>query len=74
MFTKYQLGFMSGDFCISQVLSIVHDIQLSFDCKPPTDIRAIYLDISKAFDKVGYQGLLLNLKSYGVEDNVLKLQ
>ena len=43
---------MPGDSCISQLLSIVHEIQSSFDCNPPVDNRAMFLDISKAFDKV----------------------
>ena len=52
LFTKCQSGFMPGDSCISQLLSIVHEIQSSFDCNPPVDTRAIFLDISKAFNKV----------------------
>ena len=62
---------MPGDSCISQLLSIVHEIQSSIDYKPPNDVRAIILDISKAFDKVWHQGLLFKLKSYGVESNFL---
>ena len=58
---------MPCDSCISQLLSIAHEIQSSFDYKPPTDVRAIFLDILKAFDKVWHQGLLFKLKSYGVE-------
>ena len=52
LFTKCQSGFMPGDSCISQLLSIVHEIQSSCDCNPPVDTRAIFLDISKSFDKV----------------------
>ena len=52
LFTKCQSGFLPGDSCISQLLSIVHEILSSFDYKPPADVRAIFLDISKAFDKV----------------------
>ena len=59
----------ASDSCISQHLSIVHKIQASFDYKPPTDIRAIFLEISKVFDKVWYQGLLFKWKSYRVEGN-----
>ena len=51
-FTKCQSGFMPSNSCMSQLLSIIHEIQSSFDYKPPTDVRVIFLDISKAFDKV----------------------
>ena len=52
LFTKCHSGFLPGDSCISQLLSIVHDINSSFDCDPTLDVRGIFLDISKAFDKV----------------------
>ena len=65
---------MPGDSCISQLLSTVHEIQSSFDCNPPLDTRAIFLDISKAFDKVWHQGLLFKLKSYRVERSLVYLE
>ena len=52
LFTKCHSGFLPGDSCISQLLSIVHDINSSFDCDPTLDVRGIFLDIFKAFDKV----------------------
>ena len=73
LFTKYQSGFMPGDSCISQLFSIVHEIQSSFVCNPPVDTRAVFLDISKAFHKVWHQGLLFQLKSYGVEGSLFCL-
>ena len=64
---------MPGDLCISQLLSIVHEIQSSFDCNPPVDTRVLSFDISKAFDKVWHQGLLFKLKSYDVEGSLFCL-
>ena len=72
LFTKCQSGFLSGDSCISQLLSIVHDINSSFDCDPTQDVRGIFLDISKAFDKVWQEGLLFKL-TYGVKGELLSL-
>ena len=43
----------------------------NFDYKPPTDVRVIFPDISKAFHKMCHQGLCLNYKFYGVEGNLL---
>ena len=51
LFTKGHSGFLPGDSCISQLLSIAHDINSSFDCDLIQAIWGIFLDISKAFDK-----------------------
>ena len=57
-----QSDFLLGDSCISQLLSITHEIYRSFDCNPSVDVRGIYLDISKAFGKVWHDGLIYKLK------------
>ena len=45
-----QFGFKPGVSCINQLFSITHGIYKSFDCG--YEIRGVFLDISKAFDKV----------------------
>ena len=48
-------------------------IQKSFDCEVPKEVRAIFLDISKAFDKVWHPGLVQKLKQNGISDNMLQI-
>ena len=45
-------GFRPSDSCEYQLLSIVHEIFALFDCNPPLDVSAIFLDIPKAFGRV----------------------
>ena len=45
-------------------LSIINYPQyffLSFDCNPTLETRVVFLDISKAFEKVWHKGLLFKL-------------
>ena len=45
-----QSGFKPGNSCINQLLSITHEIYSSFD--DGYEVRSVFLNISKAFDKV----------------------
>ena len=73
LFAPSQSGFFPGDSCIAQLLAIIHKIQTNFDSNPSVDVRGVFLDIPKPFDKVCHKGLLFKLKSYGVEGEVLSL-
>ena len=58
LFTDCQSGFIPGDSCISHLLSITQEIHKSFHCNPLDDVRGMFLDVSKALDKVWHEGLI----------------
>ena len=68
-----QSGFRPYDSCEYHLLSILHEIYKSFDCNSPKDVRGIFLDLSKAFDKVWHDGLIYKIKCTGIRGNSLKL-
>ena len=37
-----QCGFRPSDSCKYQLLSVVHEIYVSFDCNPSLDVRAVF--------------------------------
>ena len=49
-YQKINSGFRPGDSTINQLLSITTDIYEAFESYE--EVRAVFLDISKAFDKV----------------------
>ena len=59
-----QSGFRPGDSTFNQLISITSNIVEAFEDFDET--RALFLDISKAFDKVWHEGLILKLKCNGI--------
>ena len=68
-----QSGFRQSDSCINQLLAITHEIFEAFDCNPTLEIRSVFLDISKAFDKVWHEGLLFLLRFMGISGELCNL-
>ena len=68
---KQQSGFKSGDSCINQLLAITHNIHKSLD--QGYEVRGVFLDISKAFDRVWHEGLIFKLKKNGIGGNFLNV-
>ena len=66
-----QSGFRSGDSCINQLLSINHEILNAFD--KGLEVRGIFLDISKAFDKVWHDGLIFKLRQNGISGDIINI-
>ena len=68
-----QSGFRSSESCEYQLLLTVHDIYKSFDCNPLLEVRGIFFDISKAFDRVWHDGLIYTIKSFRIPVTPLKI-
>ena len=65
-----QSGFKPVDSCINQLLSITHEIYSSFD--EGLEVRSVFLNISKAFDKVWHDGIVFQLTQNGMSGNLLQ--
>ena len=61
---EHQSGFQPNDSCVYQLLSTAHDICASFDCSPSLNVRGIFLDMSREFDKVWDEGLTYKMKYF----------
>ena len=64
-------GFKPGYSCINQMLSITQEIYHSMDER--YQIRGVFLDISKAFDKGWREGLVFKIKQNGISGNLLNI-
>ena len=67
--TKYQSGFIRGDSTTNQLLYIYNDFCKAID--EGKEVRIVFCDISKAFDRVWHRGLLHKLYHIGIRDNIL---
>ena len=67
--TPHQSGFTPGDSAINQLLDITNDFGKALD--EGKEVRVIFCDISKAFDRVWHRGLLRKLESIGIKGKLL---
>jgi hypothetical protein len=65
-----QSGFIPGDSTINQLINICNKIYCQLD--NDDEILAVFLDLSKAFDKVWHKGLLHKLKKIGITGKLLE--
>ena len=71
LISENQWGFKPSDFYVNQLLAITHEIFSSFDNN--YEVRGVFLDISKASDKVWHEWIIHKLKRNGISGNLLSL-
>ena len=69
LLSSLQSGFMPGDSTVNQLTYLFNTFYQALDTGK--EVRAVFCDISKAFDRVWHSGLLHKLKEAGVTGEVL---
>ena len=72
LITKNQSGFRPGDSTTNQLLYLTNEIHEAFENPKSLEVRAIFMDISKAADNVWHDGLLFKMKQTAVSGSLLK--
>jgi len=62
-------GFKKGDGAVNQILGKTDDIYKAFE--KGSEVAAVFLDISRAFDRVWHRGLLYKMKQMGFNNQLL---
>ena len=70
LISLWQSGFIPGSSTVTQLLKLYH--QFSCAAEQSKDIRIVFLDITKAFDKLWHRDLLYKLQQFGIEGCLLK--
>ena len=67
--TPLPSGFRHGDSTTNQLLHTHHTICEAVD--KGKEVRAVFCDISKAFDRMWHKGLLFKLRTIGCSDSIV---
>ena len=67
--TPYQSGFIPGDSTTNQLTFLYNTFSEALDSGK--EVRVVFCDISKAFDRVWHKGLLCKLKAAGITGTLL---
>ena len=69
LISLHQSGFTPGDNTINQLVYLYHTLCEALDKKK--DVRIVFCDISKAFDRVWHAGLVHKLRCMGIKGKLL---
>ena len=61
-------GFRPNDSSIHQLIAITHGIVTAPYANPSLVVRGVFLDLSKAFDRVWQEEIFYKLKLNGIDD------
>ena len=67
-----QFGFLPGRSTVLEFATLLHYVNVTLADDPGNYVRSIFLDISKAFNKVWHQGLLQKLAALGIRTEWFK--
>jgi hypothetical protein len=70
LLTWRNAGFKKGDGTINQLMFLCHQIYSNLN--EGKDTAMVFLDASKAFDRIWHDGLLWKLKSIGLSEDMLQ--
>ena len=69
LLTPHQSGFQPGDSTVHQLSYLYHKFCEALDQKK--EIRLVFCDISKAFDRVWHEGIIFKLRKLGIKGPLL---
>ena len=67
--SSFQSGFVTGDSTVNQLVNMYNTFCKALD--EGKEVRAVFLDISKALDRVWHRGLLQKLNYVGIRGRLL---